>query len=408
MWMTTAEPKSFPFSEPERLDPEPLFEELRQQPLTRVRLPYGEPGWLATRYEDVKVVLGDRRFSRAASVGRDEPRMRPLQSPPDSILSADPPEHSRLRRLVMKAFTQRRVELLRPRAQEIADGLVDGMLDRGAPADLVEDFALPLPITVICELLGVPYEDRADFRVWSDAFLSTTKFTPEEVGRSVELMREYVAGLIAQRRGTRHVQERDDLLSGLVAARDDDDRLSEDEMLSLAQAILVAGHETTATQIPNFVYALLRHPDQLARLRADLGLVPRAVEELMRYIPLGNGAGIARYATEDVELGGVTVRAGEPVLPSTASANRDPAVYSDPDALDLLREEPSHVGFGHGAHHCLGAPLARMELQVALDVLLRRLPDLRLALGEEGVEWKDGLSTRGPERMPVSWARAGS
>ncbi|MGW0895302.1 cytochrome P450 [Saccharopolyspora sp. NPDC002578] len=404
--MTTAEPKSFPFSEPERLDPEPLFEELREQPLIRVRLPYGEPGWLASRYEDVKLVLGDKRFSRAAGAGRDEARMRPIQGSSGNIMSMDPPEHSRLRRLVMKAFTQRRVEGLRSRAQEIADGLVDGMVERGAPADLVEDFALPLPITVICELLGVPYEDRKDFRVWSDAFLSTTKFTLDEVVECVGLLREYMARLIAERRESRHDDGRDDLLSALVAARDDDDRLTEDEMLSLAEAILVAGHETTASQIPNFVYVLLQHPDQLARLRDDPALIPRAVEELLRYVPLGNGAGIPRYALEDVELGGVTVKAGEAVLPSTASANRDAAVYSEPDVLDLLREEASHVGFGHGAHHCLGAPLARMELQVALDTLLRRLPDLRLAAGEEGVEWKDGLSTRGPSKMPISWGAA--
>ncbi|MCA1185094.1 MULTISPECIES: cytochrome P450 [unclassified Saccharopolyspora] len=398
--MTTAEPRTFPFSRPERLDPEPLFQELREQPLLRVRLPYGEPAWLASRYEDVKVVLGDPRFSRAASVGRDEPRMRPHQGSSGNILSMDPPEHSRLRRLVMKAFTQRRVEQLRPRVQEIADGFVDAMLAAGPPADLVADFALPLPITVICELLGVPYADRGDFRQWSDAFLSTTKFTPGEVAEAIGAMREYMAGLIAERRRDEH--GRDDLLSALVAARDEQDRLSEDEMLSLAEAILVAGHETTASQIPNFVHVLLEHPEELARLRAEPDLVPRAVEELLRFVPLGNGAGIARYALEDVELGGVLVRAGEPVLPATASANRDAAVYRNPEQLDLARAEASHVGFGHGPHHCLGAPLARMELQVALDVLLRRLPGLRVT-DEAAIEWKDGLSTRGPSAMPISW-----
>ncbi|MBQ6642120.1 MAG: cytochrome P450 [Saccharopolyspora sp.] len=399
--MTSVEPKRYPFSEPERLDPEPLFAALRaQQPLIRVRLPYGEPAWLATRYDDVKLVLGDPRFSRAAGVGRDEPRMRPHLGATGNILSKDPPEHSRLRRLVMKAFTQRRVERLRPRAQEIADGLVDRMVAAGTPADLVEDFALPLPITVICELLGVPFEDRADFRVWSDAFLSTTKFTPEQVRECVDLLREYMTGLIAERRE----EGRDDLLSALVAARDEDDRLSEDEMLSLAESLLVAGHETTASQIPNFVYVLLRHPDQLAQLRADLTAVPRAVEELMRFVPLGVGAGTPRYALEDVELGGVTVHAGEPVLPTTTSANRDESVYTDPERLDLEREaQASHVGFGHGPHHCLGAPLARMELQVALDTLLRRLPGLRFAGSEDGIEWKNGLSTRGPAHMPVTW-----
>ncbi|MFG1824333.1 cytochrome P450 [Microbispora bryophytorum] len=398
--MTTAEPRTFPFGQVERLEVDPLFSRLRQEePLCRVRLPYGEPAWLATRYEDVKVVLGDPRFSRAAAIGRDEPRMRPHRSRPDTILSFDPPEHSRLRRLVSKAFTVRRIELLRPRTQEIADELVGAMLVKGAPADLVEDFGLPLPITVICELLGVPVEDRVDFRTWSDALLSTTRFTLDEVTRCMGLLREYMAGLIAERRQA----PKDDLLSALVAARDNEERLSEEEMLSLAEALLVAGHETTATQIPNFVYTLLTHPEQLAALRADLDLIPRAVEELMRFVPLGGGASIARYALEDVELGGVTVRAGQAVVVSLVSANRDESVYTNPGELEFDRQQASHVGFGHGAHHCLGAPLARMELQVALRTLLARLPGLRFAGHEDDVVWKTGLSTRGPEHMLVTW-----
>ncbi|OLR92336.1 cytochrome P450 [Actinokineospora bangkokensis] len=398
--MTTAETRSFPFSEPQRLDPEPLFAALRAgEPLSRVRLPFGEPAWLATRYEDVKVVLSDPRFSRAAAAGRDEPRLRPHLAPSGSILSFDPPEHSRLRRLVTKAFTQRRVHELRPRAQQIADGLVEAMLAKGAPVDLVDEFALPLPVTVICELLGVPFEDRVDFRHWSDAFLSTTKYSVAEVVECVAKLREYMAGLIAQRRSA----ARDDLLSALVVARDEEDRLTEDEMLSLAEALLVAGHETTASQIPNFFYALFTHPDQLALLRSDLSLAPRAVEELMRFVPLGNGPGIPRYATEDVELGGVLVRRGEPVLPATVSANRDESVYPDADRLDIMRDQAaSHLAFGHGPHHCLGAPLARMELQVALDTLLRRLPNLRM-VDEGSVVWKHGLATRGPEHLPVTW-----
>ena len=398
--MTTAEPRIFPFSDADRLEVDPLLARLRrEEPLCRVRLPYGEPAWLATRYEDVRVVLGDPRFSRAAAIGRDEPRIRPHRPRPEGILSFDPPEHSRLRRLVSKAFTVRRIEQLRPHVHEISDHLVDAMLTRGAPADLVEDFGLPLPITVICELLGVPVEDRVDFRTWSDAFLSTTRYTPDQVVHHMGLLREYMAKLIAQRRQT----PKDDLLSALVAARDNEDRLSEEEMLSLAEALLVAGHETTATQIPNFVYVLLTHPEELATLRADLDLIPRAVEELMRFVPLGGGALSARYALEDVELGGVTVRAGEPVVVQLASANRDEAVYTNPDQLDLHREQASHVGFGHGAHHCLGAPLARMELQVALRTLLTRLPGLRFAGSEDDIVWKTGLSTRGPERMPVTW-----
>lgn len=401
--MTTAESRTFPFSEPDRLDPEPLYAELRrQEPLSRVQLPYGEPAWLATRYDDVRVVLGDPRFSRAVATGRDEPRVRRHPGNPEGIMSLDPPEHSRLRKLVAKAFTARRVEQLRPRAEQIAGELADGMLARGAPAELVEDFALPLPITVICELLGVPYDDRADFRIWSDAFLSTTRYTAHQVTDYVARLRDYMAGLIGQRREAAE----DDLLSALVAARDEQDRLSENELLSLAEGILVAGHETTASQIPNFVYALLTNPEQLAALRADLDLVPRAVEELMRYVPLGAGGGVARYALEDVELGGVTVRAGEPVVATTQSANRDESVYTEPDQLDLLRQEASHVGFGYGPHHCLGAQLARMELQVALRTLLTRLPGLRFAGSEQDVAWKRGLSTRAPERMAITWDEA--
>lgn len=394
-----AEPLTYPFAS-DKLDLPPLYAQLRrEEPLTRVRLPYGEPAWLATRYEDARLVLGDPRFSRAASVGRDAPRVRPFAPGPGTISTFDPPEHSRLRRLVTKAFTVRQIERMRVRAQQIADELVDAIRADGAPADLVEDFALPLPITVICELLGVPYEDRADFRLWSEAFLSTTKYTLEEIKGYRALLRDYMAGLVAQRR----TAPQDDLLSSLVAARDNDDRLSEDELLSLAESILIAGHETTATQIANFLYVLLTRPEHLAALRADLDLVPQAVEELLRFTPLGSGSLQPRYAVEDVEVGGVTVRAGEPVVVAINSANRDENVYTDSDHLDLRRHEATHIGFGHGPHHCLGAPLARMELQIALRTLLERLPGLRFADAEHDVEWKVGVTTRGVRRLPVTW-----
>lgn len=402
--MTTTKPRTYPFSEADRLNLDPFYARLREsEPLSRIQLPFGESAWLATRYEDAKVVLGDPRFSRAASVGRDEPRLRERRQAM-GILAMDPPDHTRLRKLVAKAFTARRVERLRPRAQEIADELADGMLREGAPADLVEDFALPLPIAVICELLGVPFEDRADFRVWSDAFLSTTKLTPEQAEDYIGRMHGYMAGLIDRRRQ----EPGDDLMSALISARDDEDRLTEQELVQLAAGILVAGHETTATQIPNFVYVLLTHPERLAELRADPDLVPAAVEELLRYVPLGVASAFPRYALEDVELGGVTVRAGDPVLVSLSSANRDEAVYQDPDQLDLLRSEATHIGFGHGPHHCLGAQLARLELQVALRTLLTRLPGLRFADSEADLRWKTGMLVRGPLYMPISWDDQGA
>lgn len=397
----SGETYAYPFSEPHRLDLDPFYAKLRaEEPLCRIRLPYGEPAWLATRHEDVRTVLGDPRFSRAAALERDEPRMHAHLRRQGGILAMDPPDHTRLRRLVAKAFTMRRVELLRGRTQEIADGLADAMAAGGDRADLVEQFALPLPITVICELLGVPFEDRGDFRIWSDAFLSTSKLTGQQVQDHIESMNGYMAHLIAERRE----RPADDLLGALVRARDEDnDRLSEEELVQLAVGLLVAGHETTASQIPNFVYVLLTHPEELARLRREPELVPRAVEELLRFVPLGAAGAFPRYALEDVEFGPVTVRAGEPVLVAAAAANRDPEVFSDPEDLDLGRSDNPHLGFGHGPHHCLGAQLARMELQVALETLLRRFPGLRFDGGPDAVVWKTGLLVRGPSLMPVAW-----
>ncbi|WP_405102844.1 cytochrome P450 [Micromonospora sp. NBC_01412] len=389
----------YPFSDPDRLNLDPRYALLRRdEPLIRVRLPYGEPAWLATRHADVRTVLGDARFSRAAAVGRDEPRNSPRQIQ-RGILTMDPPDHTRLRRLVARAFTARRVEELRPRTRQVADELVDGLLAAGPPADLVAHLATPLPIRVICDLLGVPVTDQDKFHTWSEAIVSTTSLSAEQAQRYIDNLLAYMGGLIAQRRQ----EPTDDLIGAMVRARDADDRLSEEEVVQLAAGLLAAGHETTVTQIPNFVYVLLHHPDEWARLRADRSLVPRAVEELMRFVPLGVTAAFARYAKEDVEVGGVLVRAGEPVVVSIPSANRDETVFPDADRLDLGREVNPHLGFGHGVHHCVGAQLARMELQVVLDVLLDRTPGLRLAVPESELPWKSGLLVRGLTAMPVAW-----
>ncbi len=392
--------RAYPFSPPDRLVLDPQYAWLREhEPVSRVRMPYGEEAWLVTRYADVRTVLGDARFSRAASIGRDEPRVAP-QSPEGGMLAMDPPEHTRLRRLVTKAFTVRRVEELRPRVERIADELVDRLVEAGPPADLVDDVTVPLPVTVICELLGVPYADRDRFHLWSEAIVSTTSLSPEQIGEYLGSLGAYMGELVAQRR---RVPTDDDLLGSLVKARDEGDRLSEKELVTLAGGLLAAGHETTSTQIPNFIYALLTHPDELRLLRSRPELVPHAVEELMRWVPLGAAAAFPRYATEDVELSGITVPAGDPVLVSMAAANRDERVFPDPDGIDLTRDPNPHLGFGHGAHHCLGAPLARVELQVALGTLLRRLPALRFAVPEEQIPWKAGLFVRGPKHLPVAW-----
>jgi cytochrome P450 len=393
---THTEPVAYPFNSAEGLELADRYTEIREGAgLIRVRMPHGEPAWLATRYADARLVLGDRRFSRAVAPEHDEPRLGPA-SQSEGMISMDPPEHSRLRTLVAKAFTQRRVEQLRPRARELAEELAGAMLAQGPPVDLVESFALPLPVAVICELLGVPELDRPRFRVWSDAVMSTARLTEEQFQTYRDEFRDYLRHLIALRRA----EPADDLMTALIEARDERDRLSELELVDLCGGILVAGHETTATQIPNFVYTLLNHPDLLAELRADPGLIPAAVEELTRYVALGAASVFPRYATEDVEVGGVLVRAGEAVLVSVQAANRDVQRFEDPEEIRFDREENPHIGFGHGAHHCLGAQLARMELQEALRVLLSRFPGLHVA-GD--VVWKTQMLVRGPQTMPVAW-----
>jgi len=402
MTTTGHEVDNYPFGAATKLELNPRYAEVRRgEGLLRVRMPFGGEAWLATRHEDIKFVLADPRFSRAATVGKDVPRTLPVGSPGSTLLDMDPPEHSRLRRIATKAFTTRRVEQLRPGIQANVDELLDRMVESGQPADLAASLAWPLPITVICNLLGVPYTDRGSFRTWTDTALGLAADQYDEILSARQHLSEYIAGLIAQRR----VQPTDDLLGALVVARDNEDRLSEAEMVQLGMTLLIAGHETTASQIGNFVYTLLSQPGYWAQLVADPQIVPAAVEELLRWVPLGasGGAGGVRIATEDVELGGQTVRAGEAVAVVVASGNRDDKVFDHPDEIDFFREHNTHVAFGHGAHHCLGAPLARMELQLVIATLVRRIPTLRLAVAAEEVPWRAQRVTRGVLALPVSW-----
>jgi cytochrome P450 len=389
----------FPTITKQGLDPDPLLDELRvAEPITRVQLPFGEPCWLLTRYEDVRTMLADPRFSRAATIGTDVGRMSEFFPIEDSILGMDAPEHTRIRRLVSATFTARRMQALRGRAQEIVDGLLDDMEKMPQPVDFVQAVALPLPITMICELLGVPFEDRDRFHGWANIFMTSSGFAVEELLDAHGQLTGYLADLIASRK----VQPTDDILGALVAARDEDDAvITEGELVSLAMAILVAGYETTANQLGKFVLCLLDNPEQLHTLREHPELIPNAIEELMRLIPLSAGAQIAYLATEDVELGGVLIRAGEGVIPSTASGNRDESVFPHADQLDVERTDIFQLGFGHGAHFCLGAHLARVELQVALVSLFTRFPDLRLAVPPDQVPWKDGSAVWGLEALPV-------
>ncbi|WP_369394313.1 cytochrome P450 [Streptomyces sp. CG1] len=396
MTATEHTPLAYPFNSSRDLALSEAYEQARDTPgLLRVRLPYGEPAWLATRYADARLVLGDQRFSRALGREHDEPRSSAAQRD-SGILSMDPPDHTRLRSLVAKAFTVRQVEKLRPQIRELTSTLLDEMEAVGPPVDLVDRYALPIPVAVICRLLGVPEEDRPRFRVWSDAALSTSSLTAEEFDRNREELRAYMAQLISAHRE----QPRDDLMTALIEARDHEDRLSELELVDLCVGVLVAGHETTATQIPNFVLTLLDHPQALSRLRAEPALITGAIEELLRFVPLGSGAGQPRYAKEDIEVGGTLVRAGEPVLVAIGAANRDALRFTAAGTLDISRSGNAHLGFGHGVHHCLGAPLARLELQEAIGALVARFPRLYVA-GD--ITWKTEMLVRGPRVMPVGW-----
>ncbi|WP_329056901.1 cytochrome P450 [Streptomyces sp. NBC_01453] len=378
-------------------DPYPVYEELRARgPVHRVRLPKsaddGE-AWLIVGHEEARAALTDPRLVKSPAKlsfsGLDEELIG------THLLIADPPHHTRLRPLVTRAFTARRVESLRPRIQRITDDLLDAMLPHGR-ADLVESFAFPLPLTVICELLGVPDIDRADFRRMSNAVVAPTD-RDGEYATFAELA-AYLRDLIEDKRASAPA---DDLLSALIrTTAEDGDRLSRDELCAMAFLLLVAGHETTVNLIVGGVRALLTHPDQLAALRADMTLLGGAVEEMLRYEgPVENAT--YRFTVEDTEIGGTVVPGGSAVLVGLASAAHDPDRFPDPDRFDIRRDARGHIAFGHGLHFCLGAPLARLEGQIALRSLLDRAP--ALALDGPADDWLPGMLIRGVRRLPVRW-----
>jgi cytochrome P450 len=393
----------FPFPADHALLPSPLLGELRAAGApVRVRLGYGDPAWLGTRYEDARTVLSSPAFGRdheRAGIAADRiAGVTPVDPTSRTLLSEDPPDHTRLRRFVYRTFTPRRVEGLRAGTERITGRLLDAMIAAGGPADLVEGLGLPLPVQVICDLLGVPAADRDRFTGWTDALLSTTDRSAEEVGASIDEMNGYLADLAA----ARVERPTDDLIGLLVRERIEGDRLSGDEVDNLLRALLVAGFETTASQLPNFAYLLLSG-GEYGRLAADPGLVPAAVEELLRCVPLIVQGSLTRFVLEDVEVGGVPLHRGDQVLVELAAANRDAEAFPDPDTLDIARESNPHIAFGHGLHRCLGASLARMELQVALSALVTRLPGLHLAVPAEDVPWYTDRFVRRPKELLVGW-----
>ncbi|GAA1317905.1 cytochrome P450 family protein [Pseudonocardia xinjiangensis] len=332
--------------------------------------------WLITGYDEARASLTDPRLVKGGGGAnifghRLDPAL--LAATRTEMLSSDPPNHTRLRKLVSGAFTMRRIDLLAPRIQQVVDGLLDALVDVES-ADLVTTFAYPLPMTVICDLLGIPEERRADFRTWSAQIIDPAVVGFEVFAEAATDLVGYVRELIA----TKRAQPADDLLSAVIAVRDGSDQLSEDELTSLVILLLVAGHETTVNFIANATFALLTHPEQLAVLRAEPARIPAAVEELLRFDgPLQIAT--QRVATETFELGGVTISAGDVVLTGLLAANRDTSHLPGADVLDVTRTPTPHLAFGHGIHHCLGAPLARLEARIALSSLITRFPDLRLA-----------------------------
>ncbi|GAB3885076.1 cytochrome P450 [Kibdelosporangium lantanae] len=382
----------------DKFDPVPELARLRREaPVTRIAMPWGTEGWLVTRYEDVRAVLGDAtRFS-------NDPRSRPDSVPAPliggagrngNLLQYDPPDHTALRRMLTPEFTVRRIRRLQPRIETLVNDHLDAMERAGRPADLVRDFALPIPSLVICELLGVPYADRDEFQSLSVVRLNLA-LSIEERLKAVTASREYMAGLVAQQRAN----PGDDMIGMLI--REHGDNIDDDELTGLADLLLIAGHETTSNMLGMGTLLLLRHPEQAAQIRAGEG-VEDAVEELLRYLSVVHAV-MPRAALTDVELGGQLIRKGEVVMCSLPAANRDPELGDDLDTLDIKRKISAHVAFGHGIHHCLGAPLARMEMRIAFPALFQRFPNLAPAIPFEEVPFRAFSVVYGLTSLPVTW-----
>jgi cytochrome P450 PksS len=380
-----------------------------EQPVVQVRVPtvLGD-AYLVTRYEDAVAVLKDERFVKDVRTARGPGNLRlpwmprALKPLAHTMLDSDGAEHQRLRRLVRDPFTPRYIAQLEPRAQELTDGLLDRMAAAGR-ADLVADFALLLPLTMISEILGVPERDRLRFRRWFNSLVAASSSSGQTSLRLLPKLPDILAMMRLLRRlvAERRERPRDDLVSRLATAAEDGDRLSEDELLAMVAILLIAGYETTVNLIATGTLLLLTNPDQLDRLRQDPELVGPAVEELLR---LGSPVDVAteRYAREDVEVAGVSIPRGSLVLVALVSANTDGSRFGEPACLDVTRGDNHHVAFGLGPHYCLGAPLARLEGRVAIGSLIRRFPDLRLAVPPERLRWRAGISLRGLVSLPVA------
>jgi cytochrome P450 len=353
--------------------------------------------WVALSDSVVRQVLTDSRFSRQAAV---EGGNQIGNAIPDLLISMDGEEHATARRLFAKAFSARTVDRLRPWVESLVSELLDAMEGQGQPVDIVEHFTTPLPVTVICQLLGVPFQDRGAFMTWTDRMLGDTGFTPDEIADGIGNLQQYMRELVTQKRR----EPGDDLTTELIQATEDGHRLTEDQLVNNLFLMLGAGHDTTLKQLSNSLHLLLSSPRLYARLVDDSALIPTAVEELLRFLLLSPTGMLVRVATQDVDVGGEVIHAGDTVAVLHHVANRDPAVYEKPNDVVLDRADAvRHLSFGVGPHFCLGAPLARLELSTALTQLTQRLPTLRLAVPVDEIPWKEGGLQRGPRALPVQW-----
>ena len=396
-------PVSLPMRRSSPFDPPAEYRRLREEePVSRLVFPDGKVGWLLTRHQDVRALLADDRFSsdrrRASSpvrrfpIRRDEPAVRA-----GSLIGMDPPEHTRYRRMLTRYFTVRRMRELAPRIEQIVSEHLDAIERSGPPADLVPAFARPIPSLVICELLGVPYEDRVMFQRCTSTLLRLDADEDAIFAARDELW-QYMLDLVAAKR-----QHPDDaLLSSLIQAGMSDSAITDERLAGLGQLLLAAGHETTANMLALGTYALLCHPDQLYALREEAELADRTVEELLRYLTIVH-FGTVRVAREDVDFAGRHIRAGETVVASLAAADRDAVQFPEPDELDLARPASQHVAFGHGIHQCLGQQLARVEMKIGYSALFRRFPTLYLAVPPSEVPMRDDMFIYGVHRLPVAW-----
>ncbi|MFJ3442539.1 cytochrome P450 [Streptomyces sp. NPDC086081] len=380
-------------------DFDPILRELMDEgPVTRIKLPNGEGwAWLVTRYDDVRTVTNDPRFGREAVMDRQVTRLAPHFIPSRGAVGfLDPPDHTRLRRSVAAAFTARGVERVRERSRRMLAELVDEMLQDGPPADLTEAVLAPFPIAVICELMGVPAADRHDMHTWTQLILSSAHGA-EVSEKAKKQMGAYFADLIGQREGGTGED-----VTSLLGAAVGRGEVTLEEAVGLAVLLQIGGEAVTNNSGQMF-YVLLTRPDLAERLRAEPEIRPRAIDELLRWIPHRNAVGLSRIALEDVEIGGARIREGDAVYVSYLAANRDPEVFPDPETIDFSRSPNPHVSFGFGPHYCPGGMLARLESELLVDALLDGVPGLRLAVPAEDVPFKKGALIRGPEALPVTW-----